>query len=68
MLVAGRALDARRMRDYTIALQQPNLCSNARGYYLNNPRPMRILEGEPNINDLALMVRFPPGCAAVNFC
>ncbi len=51
MLVAGRALDARRMRDYAIALQQPNLCSNARGYYLNNPLPMGILEGEPNINE-----------------
>jgi len=67
MLVAGRTLDAGRMRDYAIALQQSDLYPNARGYYLNNPRPVRILEGEPDINDVALMVRFPSECAAVNF-
>ena len=67
MLVAGRTLDAGRMRDYAIALQQSDLYPNARGYYLNNPRPVRILEGEPDINDVALMVRFPSECAAVTF-
>ena len=67
MLVAGRTLDAERMRDYAIALQQSDLYPNARGYYLNNPRPVRILEGEPDINDVALMVRFPSECAAVTF-
>ena len=67
MLVAGRTLDAGRMRDYAIALQQSDLYPNARGYYLNNPRPVRILEGEPDANDVALMVRFPSECSAVNF-
>ena len=67
MLVAGRTLDAGRMRDYAIALQQSDLYPNARGYYLNNPRPVRILEGEPDVNDVALMVRFPSECSAVNF-
>ena len=67
MLVAGRTLDAGRMRDYAIALQQSDLYPNARGYYLNNPRPVRILEGDPDVNDVALMVRFPSECAAVNF-
>ena len=67
MLVAGRTLDAGRMRDYAIALQQSDLYPNARGYYLNNPRPVRILEGEPDVNDVALMVRFPSECAAVTF-
>ena len=67
MLVAGRTLDVGRMRDYAIALQQSDLYPNARGYYLNNPRPVRILEGEPDINDVALMVRFPSECAAVSF-
>ena len=28
---------------------------------------MRILEGEPNADDVALMVRFPSECSAVNF-
>ena len=67
MLVAGRTLDAERMRDYAIALQRSDLYPNARGYYLNNPRPVRILEGEPDTNDVALMVRFPSECAAVTF-
>ena len=67
MLVAGRTLDAGRMRDYAIALQQSDLYPNARGYYLNIPRPVRVLEGEPDADDVALMVRFPSECAAVNF-
>ena len=67
MLVAGRTLDAERMRDYAIALGSSDLYPNARGYYLNIPRPVRVLEGEPDANDVALMVRFPSECSAVNF-
>ena len=67
MLVAGRTLDAKRMREYAIALQSSDLYPNARGYYLNIPRPLRVLEGAPDPNDVALMVRFPSECAAVNF-
>ena len=67
MLVAGRTLDADRMRDYAIALGRSDLSPNARGYYLNIPRPLRVLEGEPDANDVALMVRFPSECSAVNF-
>ena len=67
MLVAGRTLDVERMRDYAIALGSSDLYPNARGYYLNIPRPVRVLEGEPDANDVALMVRFPSECSAVNF-
>ena len=67
MLVAGRTLDAERMRDCAIALGSSDLYPNARGYYLNIPRPVWILEGEPDANDVALMVRFPSECSAVNF-
>lgn len=67
MLVAGRTLDAARMRDYAKALQSSHLYPTARGYYLNIPRPVRVLEGDPDANDVALMVRFPSECAAVNF-
>ena len=67
MLVAGRTLDAERMRDYAIALGSSDLYPNARGYYLNIPRPLRILEGEPDADDLALMVRVPSECSLVNF-
>ena len=67
MLVAGRTLDAERMRDYAIALGSSDLYPNARGYYLNITRPLRVLEGEPDADDVALMVRFPSECSAVNF-
>ena len=67
MLVAGRTLDAQRMRDYAIALGSSDLYPNARGYYLNIPRPVRVLEGTPDDDDVALMVRFPSECSAVNF-
>ena len=67
MLVAGRTLDAERMRDYAVALGSSDLYPNARGYYLNIPRPVRILEGEPDANDVALMVPFPSECSAVKF-
>jgi hypothetical protein len=67
MLVAGRTLDAERMRDYAIALGSSDLYPNARGYYLNIPRPVRILEDEPDVNDVALMARFPSECSALNF-
>ena len=67
MLVAGRTLDAKRMRDYAIALGSSDLYPNARGYYLNIPRPVRVLEGTPDADDVALMVRFPSECSAVNF-
>ena len=67
MLVAGRTLDAERMRDYAVALGSSDLYPNARGYYLNIPRPVRVLEGQPDANDVALMVRFPSECSAVKF-
>tara|TARA_B100001093_G_scaffold293505_1_gene280024 strand:+ start:507 stop:1079 length:573 start_codon:yes stop_codon:yes gene_type:complete len=66
MLVAGRTLDAERMLDHAIALGSSDLSPKARGYYLNIPRPVRILEGEPDARDLALMVRFSSECSAVN--
>jgi len=66
MLVAGRTLDAKRMHDSAIALGSSNLSPDARGYYLNIPRPTRILEGKPDADDVALMVRFPSECSAVN--
>ena len=55
------------MRDYVIALGSCDPYPSARGYYLNIPRRVRILEGEPDANDVALMVRFPSECSAVKF-
>ena len=53
------------MRDYAIALGSSDLYHNTRGFYLNIPRRVRILEGELEANDVALMVRFPSECSAV---
>ena len=55
------------MRDYVIALGSCDPYPSARGYYLNIPRRVRILEGEPDANDVALMVRLPSECSGVNF-
>ena len=55
------------MRDYAIALGSSDLYPSARGFYLNISQRVRILEGEPEANDVALMVRFPSECSAVNF-
>ena len=67
MVVAGRTLDRAQMGKYARALAQSGLYPKARGYYLNNPRPIRHLEGNPHADDVALMVRFPSECAALTF-
>ena len=67
MVVAGRTLDRAQMGKYAQALAQSGLYPKARGYYLNNPRPIRHLEGKPHADDVALMVRFPSECAALTF-
>ena len=67
MVVAGRTLDRAQMGKYAEALAQSGLYPKARGYYLNNPRPIRHLEGNPHADDVALMVRFPSECAALTF-
>lgn len=38
MLVAGRTLVTKRMRDYTIAVGSSDLYPNARGHYLSIPQ------------------------------
>ena len=67
MVVAGRTVDRAQMGKYAQALAQSGLYPKARGYYLNNPRPIRHLEGNPHADDVALMVRFPSECAALTF-
>ena len=67
MVVAGRTLDRAQMGKYAQALAQSGLYPKARGYYLNNPRPIRHLEGNPHADDVALMVRFPSECAVLTF-
>ena len=67
MVVAGRTLDRAQMGKYAQALAQSGLYPKAKGYYLNNPRPIRHLEGNPHADDVALMVRFPSECAALTF-
>lgn len=67
MVVAGRTLDRAQMGKYAQALAESGLYPKAKGYYLNNPRPIRHLEGNPHADDVALMVRFPSECAVLSF-
>ena len=67
MVVAGRTLDRAQMGKYAQALGQSGLYPKAKGYYLNNPRPIRHLEGKPHADDVALLVRFPSECAVLTF-
>ena len=57
MVVAGRTLDRAQMGKYAQALGQSGLYPKAKGYYLNNPRPIRHLEGKPHADDVALMLQ-----------
>ena len=50
------------MCDFALASGSSDLYPNARGYSLNIPRPVRILEGGPDANDVALMARFLSKC------
>ena len=47
MVVAGRTLDRAQMGKYAQALAQSGLYPKAKGYYLNNPRPIRHLRATP---------------------
>ena len=49
MLVAGRTLDAARMRNCAIALGSSDLYPNTRSYYLNIPRPLRERVEAPHL-------------------
>jgi uncharacterized protein (DUF1330 family) len=59
MVVSGHTLDRSRMQAYNAALQASGLYAYYGGYYINVPRPVIVLEGEPEPEAVSLMVRFP---------
>jgi len=67
MVVAGETLDRARMGQYVKALSKSGLYPIAGGYYLNNPRPAAVFEGNVSDNFVTLMVRFPSLEAAKTF-
>jgi len=67
MVVAGETLDRARMGQYAKALGESGLYPKAGGYYLNNPRPVAVFEGDVSENYVTLMVRFPSLEAAQAF-
>jgi len=59
MVVAGPTHDITRMRAYAKAIADSGLYQKLGGYYINVPRPLAVLEGEPPKNHATLIVRFP---------
>lgn len=59
MVVSGISIDRPRMIAYGKAIAASGLYVTLGGYYLNNPRPVAVFEGEPPAGYTNLLVRFP---------
>ncbi len=67
MVVDGVTNDPQQMAVYGQALKASGLHQHAGSYYLNDPRPLRILEGNRSQNHVTLLINFPSECAALEF-
>lgn len=67
MVIAGDTLDGKRMREYGKAIADSGLYVELAGYYMNEPRPIAIFEGDISERYATLMVRFPSLQAAKDF-
>ena len=67
MVVDGVTSDPQQMAIYGQALKESGLHQRAGSYYLNDPRPLRILEGNRSQNHVTLLINFPSECAALEF-
>lgn len=67
MVVAGDTLDGQRMRKYANAIAESGLYDELAGYYVNDPRPIAVFEGDVSDRYATLMVRFPSLQAAHDF-
>ena len=67
MVVDGVTNDRQQMTIYGQALKESGLHQHAGSYYLNDPRPFRILEGYRDQNHVTLLINFPSECAAIDF-
>ena len=67
MVVDGVTNDPQQMAVYGQALKASGLHQHAGSYYLNDPRPLRILEGNRSQNHVTLLINFPSECTALEF-
>ncbi len=67
MVVDGVTNDRQQMAIYGQALKESGLHQHAGSYYMNDPRPIRILEGNRDQNHVTLLINFPSECAALDF-
>lgn len=59
LVISGTTFDRERMAAYGRALAETGLYEQLGAYYLNAPRPVEVLEGDPPDNYVTLVVRFP---------
>ena len=67
MVVNGVTRDRSRMALYGEALKASGLHERGGSYYLNDPRALRVLEGNRTKNHVTLLIKFPSECAAIRF-
>ncbi len=67
MVVDGVTTNPQQIAIYGQALKESGLHLCAGSYYLNDPRPLRILEGNRDQNHVTLLINFLSECAAINF-
>jgi uncharacterized protein (DUF1330 family) len=59
MVVQGMLKDRERLAGYAKAIRESGLYPLLGGYYMNNPRPVAVFEGDAGPSYSVLMVRFP---------
>ncbi len=59
LVISGVTYDRERMAEYGRRLAETGLYRELGAYYLNVPRPMKVLEGSPPDDFVTLIVRFP---------
>ncbi|MEQ8514055.1 MAG: DUF1330 domain-containing protein [Chromatocurvus sp.] len=59
LVISGVTFDRQRMMAYGEALAETGIYAELGAYYLNAPRPIEVLEGDPPDSYVSLIVRFP---------
>ena len=67
MVVDGVTNDHKQMAVYGQALMESGLHQRAGSFYMNDPRPIQILEGNRDQDHVTLLIKFPSECAAIDF-
>ena len=67
MVMDGVTRDRSRMTLYCDALKPSGLHEQGGSYYLNDPRALRVLEGDRTKDPVTLLIKFPSACAAIRF-